>query len=1038
MKFVDGSTSLRKISLVALCLCWLCIAYAQMPHELENPQITGINNLDPHCTLFPFDSEQLAREGRKDPSHNFLTLNGAWQFQWSINPDMRPAEFYKSNFDRSGWDEMTVPADWQMEGYGTPIYTNVKYPFEKNPPFIQKHYNPVGSYYRHFELPETFQDKKIILHFGGVNSAFFVWVNGVEVGMGKDSKTPVEFDITELLSSGRNSIAVEVYRWNDGSYLEDQDMWRLSGIERDVYIYAEPAAHVTDYFFRQKLINNYTDGEFFLDIALDGQLAGVVVDVELTDLSDGTVAFQRQQDASTNMSVFGTVPQVNAWTDEHPNLYELMIRISGREEAFYSSRIGFRNVEILNNQLCINGMPILFKGVNRHEHDMTTGHVVSAESMMQDIVLMKQNNINAVRTSHYPNDPRWYALCDEYGLYVVDEANIESHDMGSFRNRGYSLSRTLGNNPQWQKAHLSRIKRMVERDKNHPSIVIWSLGNEAGSGQNFEKGTTWIKARDKSRPVQYEQAWTEEYTDLVVPMYPTLNSMRQFIASGDPRPYVMCEYMHSMGNSGGNLADYWTLIESEPQLQGGFIWDWVDQGILTHESDGTTRFAYGGDFGPDDIPSDEDFCLNGLVFPDRSPKPILHEVKAVYQPFKFRLDQLNPLSIEIINYHTATNSDLFDFKFQLLKNGNVVQEGTLQLDQSIDPLKSAVIPFPFEGIQDGNNEYFINIQAIRRNSTNLLAANHEVATAQLLLNQPQITQASSHSLSKAKLVTQEVGDNIVVIGKDFSATFAKKEASITRLMYKSRDMLKFPIQANLWRVPTNNDRGYGMHRELKIWRDIMEEAEVVDFSYDNVDAGVQIKTKLALSDERGTITTSYLIQSDGQIAMEMHFEKNPDLPEIPRFGIRLQVPKDYINIEWYGRGPHENYQDRIESAYVGIYKSTVEALHVPYIYPQENGYRTEVRWLKFTDNMGDGIAFQGLPTLGFGASRNSLEDFDSEPRHSADMAKRDFIEIYLDHKQMGVGGDNSWGYRPHEQYRLLDNEYSFRFTLKPISGKVGT
>ena len=1020
-----------RIFLVFFLLFQVFPLMTQMPDELENPEITGINNLDAHCTLFPYRNADNAKNGDFQKSQHYLNLNGKWDFEWSKSPRQRPLDFYKNNFDRSKWSKINVPADWQMEGFGTPIYTNVKYPHEKTPPKIQEHYNPVGSYFRTFDLPDNWKDQKVVLHFGGVNSAFFVWVNEKQIGMGKGSKTPVEFDVSNFLQNGKNTIAVQVYRWNDGSYLEDQDMWRLSGIERDVYLYVEPKVHIKDYFFQPDLINNYQDGTFNLEIIPAGNFQRKKIKIALKEKKSGKTTFEKNYNLEKKQSIHGELKEVEKWTAETPNLYELTITILGDNPVYYTSSVGFRKVEVINKQVCINGKPILFKGVNRHEHDMKTGHVISEASMLQDIEIMKKNNINSVRTSHYPDDPRWYELCNIHGLYLIDEANIESHDMGSLWNWGYSLDKTLGNNPLWEKAHLNRITRMVERDKNHPSIIIWSLGNEAGSGRNFEKSAAWVKGKDKSRLVQFEQAWTEEYTDLVVPMYPTIEQMKEYLKIGDPRPYVMCEYMHSMGNSGGNLIDYWNLIDAEPQLQGGFIWDWVDQGLLEKLPNGKSHFAYGGDYGPFDVPSDEDFCLNGLVFPDRSPKPILEEVKVAYQPFKFYDEDIKSGKVRIRNFHAFISSTDFDFFYRIIKNGKAIKKEKLLLKEVLNPLEEKIITFDLQKQKLNKiDEYFIEFFVETKSEKGLIPKGHNIAKAQLLLQKAAPKNHFQTTNEKLTLLDRE--DEIIIEGKHFSVSFSKKTGDVNGYILNSKELFKKPLNPNFWRIPTNNDRGYSMQNELKIWKDINKEKEVTKFDFEEKNSEVFIQTTSKLSNGRGILNVNYRVNSEGELFVNTLFEKNKFLPEIPRFGMRFQMPSEYQQVEWYGRGPHENYQDRKTSAFVGTYKSRVKDFYVPYIYPQENGYKTDVRWIHFINEKGDGLAIIAEETLGIGASHNCLEDFDLEPRHADEIPPKNFIEVCVDWKQMGVGGDNSWGYRPHEEYRLLENKFEYSFVIKPV------
>ena len=1016
---------------------------AQTFSEIKDPNITGINVRPPHAMTFPFESQTMARANVKANSNRFLSLNGTWKFNWVEYPAARPTDFFQSEDKVSDWENIQVPADWQMAGFGIPIYTNVKYPHDKTPPTIQDHFNPVGSYFKTFDLPVNFQNEEVVLHFGAVNSAFYCWINGQYVGFGKGSKTPVEFEAKKFLKEGKNTVALQVYRWNDGSYLEDQDMWRLSGVEREVYMYVNPAVNVKDHFIHAGLDSQFTDGNYTSEIEIENKngQAGYQLQVDIAD-SEGTVVFTQSQDI-TSASVYsfrGEIDAVKPWSAETPNLYSHTISILGPngEKTIHHEKIGFRTVDITNGQLRVNGQAILFKGVNRHEHDPITGHVVSEASMIKDIELMKKHNINAVRTSHYPNDPRWYELCDQYGLYVVDEANIESHAMGSLWNDGYSLDKTLGNNPDWKKAHLNRTQRMVERDKNRPSIVIWSLGNEAGSGQNFEATAAWIKSKDPSRPVQFEQAFMESYTDLVVPMYPKIETIKEYLATGDPRPYVMCEYMHAMGNSVGNLQDYWDLIESEPQLQGGFIWDWVDQGLLSFTGDGDSTYVYGGDFGPSDVPSDGDFCMNGLVFSDRSLKPHINEVKKVYQNFKFKAIDLAKGKIEVKNYYSFLNSDDFQFSYVIKGNGTLLTEGELKV-KTILPGETQSIQLPLDKnlFKAANTEFFVSLSVKTKKGSNLLPKGHEVAKEQFQL--PFATQTASHIVSEEKLKTVEVNGEYRVQGKDFTAVFSTETGDLKSYIYKSTYLLKAPLQPNLWRVPTNNDRGYGMQWKFDVWQDVANNRKLKSFDTSVGENGeMNIRQMSVLDAGESTISTQYTVFSTGVIEVKSSFEKGEgELPEIPRFGMNLQMPVQFSNMTWYGRGPGESYQDRNGSSFVDLYQSKVADQYVPYPWPQENGNKTDVRWMALLNKQGRGLVFKGDIPLEMSAYHFSIRDFDRIPEHSFDFPMKNFVEVNIDYKQMGVGGDNSWGYTPHEEYRLLDSQYEYQFYIVPVENEKG-
>lgn len=1024
------------LSLFSLLL-FCHVSNAQSFKEVSDPSITGVNVLSSHASLFPYRSKEVAYSDVKKKSDYYLTLNGTWKFKWVDNPSKRPLDFYEGKEKVGVWDSIIVPSDWQLEGYGLPIYTNVKYPFEKTPPTIQEHFNPVGSYFRTFELPKNFEGQRNILHFGGVNSAFYCWVNGKYVGFGKGSKTPVEFDISDFLVAGTNTIAVQVYRWNDGSYLEDQDMWRLSGIERDVYIYAEPEVSIKDYFIKAGLDKNYKHGTYDMSLTLNGVIDNNnKVRVSIFN-QGGEQVYEEIKGAKSEMNFRGDLKDILHWSAEKPHLYVHLIEILDQEDqslAYYQNKIGFRTVDIKNGQLRVNGQAILFKGVNRHEHNPYTGHVVSKEDMIRDIQLMKEHNINSVRTSHYPHDPLWYDLCDQYGLYIIDEANIESHDMGSLWNYGYSLDKTLGNNPDWKSAHLNRTKRMVERDKNHPSIVIWSLGNEAGSGQNFEATAAYIKERDETRPVQYEQAFMEEYTDLVVPMYPKIEKMKEFLATGDQRPYVMCEYSHAMGNSVGNLQDYWDLIESEPQLQGGFIWDWVDQGLLSYTGNGDSTFVYGGDFGPSDVPSDEDFCMNGLVFSDRTPKPHLSEVQKVYQNFKFKEQDLYEGKIKVKNFYSFSSSDEFDFTYQLKANYQLIENGTIELD-NLEPSQEVMltVPIDLEKLNQPKTEYFLELYVKTKVSTELIPAGYVVAREQFLLPHHHDDLSEQELIGEA-LEIAETPKDIIIFNEQFTIVYSKESGDLKSYMFENNYLIKSPLVPNFWRVPTNNDRGYGMQNKLNVWQNVAQERNLENMTHDLLQNGkVRITSEYRLARGDSKYVVDHLINADGSIVVTANFEKAEGLPELPRFGMMVQMPVHFKEMTWFGRGPGESYVDRKSANFVDLYRGHVADQYTPYPWPQENGNKTDVRWMAFTDKKGLGLLFKSQMPLEMSAHHYSIRDLDQVPEHDFQVIFRDLVEVKIDKMQMGVGGDNSWGYKPHKEYRLLEDNYTYSFTIQPIS-----
>lgn len=1023
------------VQLITVVIISLCAYGIQaQSSEWENPEIVGINKLPAYAWSFPFRSVDMAKKDVKNESPFFKSLNGTWFFNWSVNPDQRPKDFYTEDFNIEKWNSIPVPSNWQMEGYGTPIYTNVNYPFEKKPPFVPKTYNPVGSYVKYVTIPEDWDANSVIIHFGAVNSAMYLWVNGEKVGYSQDSKTPAEFDITHCLKQGENKIAVEVYRWCDGSYLEDQDMWRLSGIERDVYLYALPKTHIVDFFIKAGLDSKYKNGMLHTEVNVINAMGGVIE--FFIESEGGNHIFETEVQIENNKVVIEKeLKDILTWSAEIPNLYTAFITLRNASDEVVdvrSAKIGFRSVEVKNAQLLVNGMPILLKGVNRHEHDENHGHVISKEAMLADIKLMKAFNLNAVRTSHYPNDPFWYQLCDAYGLYVVDEANIESHAMGSLWNDGYTLDTTLGNNPLWKKAHLERTERMVERDKNFPSIIIWSLGNEAGSGQNFEATSAWVKERDNSRLVQYEQAWLEDYTDIVCPMYYQEDHINEFLALNDSRPFILCEYSHAMGNSTGNLMDYWDFFRKYPNLQGGFIWDWMDQGIAQKNGIGAPFWAYGGDFGPQDVPSDGDFCLNGIVFPDRTPKPGLHEVKKVYQNWWFKEVDLKAGKIEVYNENFFRSSDDFDFYVELKTEGESVKKEKLHFKKTINPLQKSLVSVPFPLDQLSGEDHYLHIFVQLKEDEGPLTQGHLVASEQFLI--PVLSIQNLMYEVYPEILQKEDNEKYFFYGEDFTIVLDKKSGNITDWKSVNQDLLRKGLQPNFWRVPTNNDRGNDMHNRCKPWRDVEKGRKVQALQVERLEPGqVKINVASTLAQGNSVYNITYLIKGDGSVEVDVYFKKGSEgLPELPRFGMNLVMPYGFDNVKWYGNGPFESYNDRKSASMVDVYQGKIKDQHTPYIFPQESGNKTEVRWVEVTNNAGIGFRVKGKQPLNTSTHHFTIDDLGNNLTHYWQIPHRSITEFNIDLDQRGVGGDNSWGYETHDTYKLLDSEYSYGFTIKSI------
>ncbi|MFW6277515.1 MAG: glycoside hydrolase family 2 TIM barrel-domain containing protein, partial [Prolixibacteraceae bacterium] len=899
------------------------------------------------------------------------------------------------------------------------------------------HYNPVGSYRKTFEIPDEWNGKNVVLHFGAVSSAMKVWVNEQFAGYSEDSKTPAEFDITSYLQEGENSLAVEVYRWSDASYLEDQDFWRISGITRDVYLLAREKQRIQDFKITSVLDANYTGGIFSLGIDvlnLGDNAASGEIEALLFDGEEELLRFSKELNTGKqNVQFASGIPQVKQWSAETPNLYELVITLKNSDGIVEVIRqdVGFRTVEIKGGNLLVNGRYVYLKGANLHEHHHVTGHVVDKETMLKDIKTMKENNLNAVRTAHYPQPELWYELCNKYGLYVIDEANIESHGMG------YG-EESLAKNPDWKQAHLYRTRNMYERDKNQPSVIIWSLGNEAGNGENFDATYDYLKRNDPTRPVQYEQAHGGRNTDINAPMYMKIGQMEEYAKSNPEKPLIQCEYAHAMGNSVGNLQDYWDVIEKYKALQGGFIWDWVDQGLLTTNDEGEKFWAYGGDFGPDTVPSDGNFCINGLVYPDRTIKPHLSEVKKVYQYIKIKPVDLKRGIISVRNEYDFISLLKFDFSWNIMGDGKVIRTGDLR-DFNVNPDEFVDVRLGYNINPEPGVEYFLTIQAELKDDWGILNAGTVLAAEQFKLP-VHVPENKINTATFPPLDVQESSKTVTIKGKDFQVSFDKTKGIMTSYSKNGKELLKRGPVPNFWRAPTDNDIGNKLPQRSGIWKNAGQNRKVADF---NVTKAAGNKTRIGVdfelvNDQNEVIDmflSGYTVFGSGDVVVENHFKMIQDeLPEIIRMGMNLEMPGEFGEMSWLGRGPHESYWDRKTSAFVGLYSGSVAEQYQAYIRPQENGNKTDVRWVTITDGSGNGLFFEGMPLVSVSAHHNTLEDFE-KGKHTTDIKPRDLTSVNIDYKQMGVGGDNSWGAQTHEQYRLTEKEYSYSFRMKGIGGE---
>ena len=1039
----------------------------QSRNEWENPTVIDRNKLDGRSDFVLFTEASKALKDIPEDSDLYKNLNGTWKFQIVKHPGERPKDFYKIGLDIANWDDIKVPSNWEIEGFDIPIYTNITYPFPKNPPYIgypeksgdkdmpqgeqmsdKNHkssediYNPVGSYRTNFTVPENWDDKEVILHFGSISGYARVFVNGKEAGMTKASKTPAEFDITDLLQKGKNLLAVQVFRWHDGSYLEDQDFWRLSGIERDVYLQANPKTTLWDYFLTSGLVKDYKDGNLSVNVNLKSfgksRIKNASVKLRLLDPQGEEVYSETKPVGKRENEIHfqKEVKNVKKWNAEFPNLYTYTISLldqSGKSISALADKTGFREVEIKNAQLRVNGEPITVKGVNLHEHHPDKGHVPDHDMMVKDLELMKQNNINAIRMSHYPHAYELYKLADEYGFYIVDEANIETHAMGAEFQAPFDKSKHPAYLPEWADAYTDRMVRMLERDKNRPSIIVWSMGNETGNGPVFHKGYDWIKKRDTTRFVLFEQAGENEDTDIVAPMYPSIKHMKEYAQDDSKtRPFIMCEYAHSMGNSTGNFQEYWDIIESSDHMQGGFIWDWVDQGLRAKTADGREFWAYGGDLGGQDLQNDQNFNANGLVTADRLPHPGLEEVKKVYQNIKF---EKKGDSIKIKNGFNFTNLDNYDFEWKLMANGKAVKTGKFEVKAAPNTSKSVFIKLP----ELVDKEYFLDVFAFTKNKSELIPAHYEIAREEFKIGENSFFSVSEKNNS-ANLSVKKKGSLVSFSTSSTEGAFNTELGTLQSYHLKGSTtemILKFP-QPYFWRAPTDNDFGNGMPTKLKVWKTATHDSKVTNVEVGQKgNDGLPITVTYQLAGVGVPYTVNYLIENNGTIKVTASLNSDKDLPEIPRFGMRMVLAGDYDDLEYYGRGPWENYSDRNTSSFVGDYEDKVENQFTwTYIRPQESGYKTDVRWLTLKDKNGQGIKITGAQPLGFSALNIPTEELDpgeqKAQRHPTDIKVQNKVFLHVDFKQRGLGGDNSWGAYPHEQYRLEDNAYSYSYTISLI------
>lgn len=1031
----------KLFSLFALAIGFQTIALSQN-NEWRDPEVNAVNRAPMHANYFAYESHDAARAGVKEESDNFLSLNGMWKFNWVRNADQHPDDFYRLGYNDSAWDELKVPAVWELNGYGDPIYVNVGYPwknqFRTDPPKIPVKNNHVGSYRKEIVIPAEWKDKQIFAHFGSVTSNIYLWVNGKYVGYSEDSKLEAEFDLSGYLKPGKNLIAFQVFRWCDGSYLEDQDFFRFSGVGRDCYLYTRNKNYIQDIRVTLDLDQQYANGS--LDIALQMKGRGTV-ELELSD-SKGNVVANTRVNGSGSLSAAMEVKNPLKWSAEMPNLYCLTATLKNGNDILevIPVKVGFRKVEIKDAQLLVNGQPVLIKGANRHEMDPDYGYVVSRERMLQDIRIMKQFNINAVRTCHYPDDNLWYELCDEYGLYVVAEANVEAHGMLYTNNQ-------LSKHPSFAKAHLERNQRNVQRSYNHPSVIIWSLGNETGPGPNFEACYRWIKAEDATRPVQYEQAGHDYYTDIFCPMYLWYSACEDYAKSNATKPLIQCEYAHAMGNSMGGFKEYWDLIRKYPKFQGGFIWDFVDQSVRWKNKDGIEIYAYGGDFNKYDG-SDNNFCDNGLISPDRVPNPHMYEVGYFYQSIWTHPVNLQNGEIEIFNENFFRDLSAYYLDWQLLADGELLEAGTVgNLD--VAPQQSARLKLDISDINSyKDKELLLNVSYKLKKAETLLSPGFTVAKAQMSVTPYKAPDMALVNVKKANIesvapsVNNNDGNYLIIEGEDFIIEFAKNNGFLSRYKVAGKELMNDGGQLvpNFWRAPTDNDYGARLQHKYRVW--LNPKLKRTSFTNKQENGTVVVEAGYEMPDVSAKLYLTYVINNAGEIKVtqKMAAGEAEKVPDMFRFGMQMQMPDEFYRINYYGRGPVENYSDRNHATDLGIYRQTVAEQFYPYIRPQETGTKTDIRWWRQLNEAGSGLQFVAEAPFSASALNYTIESLDDglnkDQRHSPEVIPVDYTNICIDKAQLGLACENSWGAIAYPQYRLPYGNYEFSFIMKPVFNKV--
>lgn len=1013
----------------------------------QNPQINEMNREPMNAHFIPFTNEANAlkqrslsadvRFGVNPATERRISLDGTWKFLYSKNNELCPKDFHKPGYNTRKWSKIQVPGSWELQGFDAPIYTDTRYPFPANPPYVPADYNPVGAYIREFTVPAGWDGMDIFLDFEGVESAYYVWVNGELAGYAEDSRLPSHFNINKHLKKGNNKLAVKVFRYSDGSYLEGQDYWKYSGIERDVYLYARPQSRVRDFRMTAELVNDYKDGELNLDVLLHQPKVGETVEVKVLDGSK-VIYNQKKSIASATDTLFSQqqiFPSARAWNAETPNTYTLVVSTfdaQGKSLESFTHLFGFRTVEMRNGMQMINGKAVLFKGVNRHEHDPHKGRTLSVGSMIHDIQLMKQFNLNGVRNCHYPNYYAWYELCTEFGLYMVDEANIESHGMQDHKDG------TLANYPDWELPFMQRMSRMIARDRNCSAIITWSMGNESGYGKHFETLYDYTKKVDTTRPVQYEGGGYDAKSDIYCPMYARIWALRRHVNQRDKRPMILCEYAHAMGNSAGNFQDYWDLIYKYDQLQGGFIWDWVDQTFAIKDQNNRDIWAFGGDMGFAGIVNDSNFCANGLVAADRSLHPHIYEVKKVLQYIHFEPEIFTANRIKVTNRHDFIGLEGYTLRWAVECDGKAVQSGGMDFPV-IAPGRSADIELPLKALPADGKEYFLTLRAFTKHEAPLVPKGHEAAIEQWMLPATQTSKAIQPV--NGELAIDRGSDAVTLKGNNFQIAFSTQNGEITELTYNGKNLIREGLQPNFWRPLTDNDIPNGHLYRCATWKTAGQDAKLQNLEVTEKEQVATVTATYKMEAQNATLQTVYKVRPDGAVRVNMHFIPGKlALNEMPRLGMRIILPAEYEMMSWLGRGPQENYADRKTGALVGLYQATVWEQFHPYVRAQETANHCDVRWVALRNAAGEGLLITGEEPLSVSAWNFPMEDIDYRPsqverRHGGSILKKDMVWLNIDHQQMGVGGDNTWGAQVHPEYTVTPHEWKYSFTLQPLGAK---